>query len=142
MKKRRIFDEITFYREEAPKPPPRGCECGCHMIGGVWMRDHVKINGREPDCPAIDIAEFGRMLRQPGDYYPFTCTCGIPGDAHIDFPVRCFHRRETIVLVWWDPLRRIGPCETCRFYRSDGGRAFEDCPAGRTSASTLRGNCR
>jgi len=127
MRKRRKFDGISFYREVAPQPPRPGYEHGYIMIDGVWMRDRVKINGEEPDCPAIDISEFERMLQRPGDYSPFTCTCGIPDDAYIDFPVRCFHKEDTIIMVWRDPLRRVGPCESCEFYRSKG--SFEDCPA-------------
>ena len=128
MKKRRKFDDIAFYREVAPSPPLSGSYmCGYLMVDGVWMRDRVKINGEEPDCPAIDFSEFERMLEKPGDYWPFTCTCGIPLDHEIDFPVRCFHKGDTIIMVWRDPLRRVGPCKSCEYYRKNG--SFEDCPA-------------
>lgn len=125
MRKRRKFDGISFYREVAS--PRFDGDRGYVMIDGIWMRDRVKINGEEPDCPAVDVSEFERMLRKPGDYWPFTCTCGIPEDANIDFPVRCFHHGDLIIMVWRDPLRRVGPCESCEFYRPKGG--FEDCPA-------------
>ena len=69
----------------------------------------------------------GEIHISQGDYSPFTCTCGIPDDDYIDFPVRCFHKDDTIIMVWRDPLRRVGPCESCEFYRPKGG--FEDCPA-------------
>ena len=66
MKKRRKFDGITFFREVAPEPPKPGYECGFIMVDGVWMRDRVKINGEESDCPAIDFSEFERCSNGRG----------------------------------------------------------------------------
>ena len=103
MRKRRKFDGIRFYREVAS--PRFDGDRGYVMIDGVWMRDRVKINGEEPDCPAVDVSEFERMLRKPGDYWPFTSPCGFPPDANIHVPVRCFHKDDMIIMVWRDPLQ-------------------------------------
>lgn len=53
------------------------------------------------------------MLQAPGDYWPFTCTCGIPEDVNIDFPVRCYHKDDLIIMVIREPLRWNPPCDFC-----------------------------
>ena len=96
MKKRKI-STIEFFWEHCE--PQYGYDVGFHKINGVWMRARVKINGEEPDCRAIDIREFDKMLAAPGDYEPFTCTCGYMEDADIQYPVRCLHKDDLIILV-------------------------------------------
>ena len=52
--KKRDFSTIEFFLER--REPQYGYDdVGFHNINGVWMRDRVKINGKEPDCRAIDI---------------------------------------------------------------------------------------
>ena len=130
MKTRKI-STIEFFWEQCE--PQYGYDVGFHKINGVWMRARVKINGEEPDCRAIDIREFDKMLAAPGDYEPFTCTCGYMEDADIQYPVRCLHKDDLIILVIRDPLRSLGPCEDCEFYGNHGNNCpvdlwFSDCP--------------
>ena len=129
--KKRDFSSIEFFLEQ--REPQYETDVGFHKINGVWMRDRVKINGEEPDCRAIDIREFDKILASPGKYEPFTCTCGYMEDCDIQYPVRCFHKHDLIILLMRNPLRTIGPCETCRFYSADVNTCpadfyFPDCP--------------
>ena len=113
MKKRRKFDGIRFFREKAKFPPQYTGDVGYILINDQWMTDEVEINGIRPDCPAVDLNEFHKMLQAPGDYWPFTCTCGHPEDADINFPVRCYHKDDLIVMVIREPLRWNPPCDFC-----------------------------
>ena len=130
--KKRDFSTIEFFLER--REPQYGYDdVGFHNINGVWMRDRVKINGKEPDCRAIDIREFDKMLAAPGEYEPFTCTCGYMEDCNIQYPVRCFHKHDLIILVIRDPLRTIGPCDECEFYDDTRNNCpvdywYSDCP--------------
>ena len=130
MKKRRNLDKIRFFREIAKSPPQYVEDTGYTLIHDQWMRDQIEINGHRPDCPAIDFKEFCKMLQSPGDYWPFTCTCGFPEDACIHFPVRCRHKDDLIILVIREPLRRIPPCDSCNKKKSDcpGWYEEESCP--------------
>ena len=124
MKKRKIAS-IEFFLE--PCEAGDKFDVGFHKINGIWMRDGVKINGEEPDCPAVNIREFEKMLAAPGKYEPFTCTCGYMEDCEIHYPVRCFHKEDFIILIIRDPLQTIGPCDDCEFFAD---RIYSDkCPA-------------
>ena len=132
MKVRKI-STISFLLEKVSKAPLEGYTAGYHQINGEWFRDRVEIDGIRPECPAVDINEFYRMLRSPGDYEPFTCTCGNPECANIDSYVRCLHKGELIVMVIRDPLLCIGPCQGCKFEKDPGLCPAEhifwsDCP--------------
>lgn len=119
----RDFSCIEFFVEQCE--PHFETDVGFHLINGVWMRDRVKINGKEPDCRAIDISEFEKMLAAPGDYEPFTCTCGHMEDCSIQYPVRCFHKQNLIIWVMRYPLRTILPCDDCEFDDDN----VKSCPA-------------
>lgn len=127
MKKRKIAS-IEFFLE--PFEPEDEFDVGSHKINGIWMRDRVKINGEKPDCRAIDIREFEKMLAAPGKYEPFTCTCGHMEDCEIHYPVRCFHKEDFIILIIRDPLRTIGPCADCEFniHNCPADFWYPDCP--------------
>jgi len=57
MKDRKPYDEIQFYREVAPETSSPQNMTGYYLVCEIWMRNWKKINGWEPDCPAIDIRE-------------------------------------------------------------------------------------
>jgi len=113
MKKERGIDKIEFYYAEATNPPLSNCTIGYSCFNKKWMKDSVSINGKQLDVPAVLFSEFELMLERQGDYWPFTCTCDNPGCANIDWPVRCFHKDDLIVLVIRDPVQECLPCETC-----------------------------
>lgn len=121
--KEREIEQIEFFFRKASHTP-QDDEIGFRLINGIWMQDRVRINGVEPDCPAVDFKEFEKMLESPGIYEPFTCTCGVSDCHNIDFPVRCLHKDDFLILVIRDPLRRIGPCKGCQFERDP-----DRCPA-------------
>ncbi len=112
-KRQHQLDQIRFFRKQAEISSLGNYTIGYSFINGMLMKDVVEINGKQPTVPAVLFSEFHAMLRKPGDYYPFTCTCGIPGDANINFPVRCFHKEKLIILVVREPVCSSAPCETC-----------------------------
>ena len=122
MKERKI-STIKIFQEKVPAPL-ENYDHGYHKIDGSWFRDRIEIDGIQPDCPAIDIKEFRRILQAPGDYELFTCTCGNAGCIDIDYPVRCRHKQNLIILVIRSPLRSIVDCTGCKFEKDP-----ERCPA-------------
>ena len=63
MKTRKI-SSIEFFLEQCE--PQYEYDVGFHKINGIRMRDRVLIDGEEPDCRAIDIREFDKMLAARG----------------------------------------------------------------------------
>ena len=106
--KKREISTISFFLEPSDVPL-KDYEMGYYRISGKWFKLQMTIDGVCPDCPAIDIKEFYRMLNAPGDYEPFTCTCGNSGCANIDYYVRCRHKGELMILFIRDPLRGCDP---------------------------------
>ena len=63
--KQKKLSTIRFFLEQVSKAPLFDDAAGFHKINEQWFRDRVEINGMQPDCPAVDIKEFHKML-QPG----------------------------------------------------------------------------
>ena len=55
-------------------------------------------------------------------------------DCDIQYPVRCFHKEDLIILIIRDPLRTIGPCDDCEFYDDNAN----NCRHGVVSFSVLQ----
>lgn len=129
----RKISTIRFFLEKVSEAPVWDECTGYHKINGEWFRDRMEIDGVQPNCPAIDIKEFHRMLSHPGNYDPFTCTCGNSGCADIDFYVRCLHKDDLIIMVCREPLQRKGPCKGCKFENDETlcpaeHIYWDDCP--------------
>ncbi len=56
----------------------------------------LEITGKQPTVPAFSFP-IPCNVRKPGDYNPFTCTCGYRRRKH-ELPVRCFHKEKLIIL--------------------------------------------
>ncbi len=88
------------------------------IIDGIRYIHTVYINDKCIWEDGVYLSAFEEMLRKPGDYWPFTCSCcGEPSDADIQYPVRCRHRGDQIILVIRDPLQ--SNCFFCKDNNTD-----------------------
>lgn len=132
MNRHKNFDRIEFGTVWAP-PPAQHSMFGYGRTmrrGETWFyRITVAINGVPVDATAVAVEEFAKMLRKPGRYWPFTCNCGIPDCDNVDMPVRCYHRRDAVIMVIREPLRQVTFCESiaCPDVR-DCPFEIGDCP--------------
>lgn len=67
----------------------------------IWMQGdlEIQINGKKPygDSDIIDVSVFFESLKLDGEYFIFTCNCGIPECSGWIKGIKVIHKENNIV---------------------------------------------
>ena len=94
------------------------------MAPKIWMQGDlaVIINGEKPcsESDIVDVEALQESMEREGDYFIFTCNCGIPECSGWYKPIEVRHQGDLI--VWTDPNAN-------KTWRLERGRMEEDLEA-------------
>ena len=103
------------------------------MATDIWMQGDlvVVINGIKPysESDIVDVEALQKSMEQEGEYYIFSCCCGIPQCSSWEKPIQVKYAGD--IIIWTDP-------NIDKTWHLERGRMEEELEAAREEASIFR----